>query len=166
MITDAVMVVERGTIHGKGLVATRPILHDEVVWRLDPDAPTVSCADVAAWPEEKRQAFNYVGFQCSESHFAICQDISRYMNHSCDPNTCWADSHTLVACRDIQPGEEITYDYATTEVTVDWEMHCTCGCDCCRGIVSNRDHLDPAWRARYGNHLPAHVLQAIKNAGG
>ena len=39
------------------------------------------------------------------------------MNHSCDP-TCWftdEDPEVMVACRDIQEGEEITYDYATSE---------------------------------------------------
>lgn len=164
MISDAIQATEQGTIHGRGLVATRLIRCGEVISRVEPEATRVPCTEVACWPEERRREFEFVGFQCDADCFAIAEGIDRYMNHSCDPNTWWADSETLVACRDIQPGEEVTYDYATTEVTLDWEMTCHCGSAACRGKVTNRDHLDPAWQQRYGDHLPAHVLAAIQRA--
>jgi hypothetical protein len=166
VISDAVEVIEQGVIHGRGLVARRSIPCGQVVWQLDPDTPVVSCSEVAGWPEQARDAFGYVGYQCSEGYFAVCRGIERYMNHCCDPNTWWADSHTLAACRDIQPDHEITYDYATTEIALAFEMHCTCGSSLCRGIVSSLDHLDRSWQERYGDHLPGHVLRAIWKARG
>jgi hypothetical protein len=166
MINAAIRVAPENVIHGQGLVALRLVRCGELVWRFDPDTPVVPCSEVASWPEQARDAFGYVGYQCSEGYFAVCKDIARYMNHSCDPNTWWADSHTLVACRDIQPGQEITYDYATTEIALAFEMCCTCGSPLCRGIVSSLDYLDRTWQERYGDHLPGHVLRAIWKARG
>ncbi len=166
MLHPAIVVGEGDTIHGKGLVATAPIPEGEVVWAMDPGARIVPCAEVAAWPPEEQEAFRLVGYQCSDDAMAVCEGIERYMNHSCDPNTWWADDHTLVARRDIAPGEEVTYDYATTETACVWAMPCACGSPDCRGLVTNRDCLDPAWQARYGNHLPGHVRRAIERGGG
>ena len=45
----------------------------------------------------------------------LCGDDARYTNHSGTPNTRCRDDHTY-ATRDIQPGEEITSDYAEFDV--------------------------------------------------
>jgi SET domain-containing protein len=164
MLHPAVQVLEQDAIHGRGLVATEWIRRGEVVWKLDPDLPRLSCSEVATWSQQEREALAYVAFQCDEANLAICEDLSRYMNHSCDPNTWWADSDTLIARRDIGPGEEVTYDYATTEVEVDFQMSCRCGAQSCRGIVSHKDYRRPDWQERYGSHLPAHVRRAIERA--
>ena len=84
------------------------------------------------------------------------------MNHSCDPNTWWADGKSIVARRNIRPGEEVTYDYSTTDVDLVFEMECACGSSNCRGRISNLDYLDPTWREQYGSNLPPHVLTAIE----
>ena len=68
---------------------------------------------------------------------------------------------TLVALRDIQAGEEITYDYSTADIDRAFEMKCRCGSSRCRGTISNLDYLDPAWQDHYGSKLPPHVLAAI-----
>jgi len=164
MLHHAITVREDGTIHGKGLVASAPIRSGEVVWTMDDGGRRVPCAEVATWPPEEQEAFHWVAYQCSDSEMAVCEGIERYMNHSCDPNTWWADDRTLVARRGIAAGEEVTYDYATTEIAVEWAMACACGSLHCRGLVTNHDYLDPAWQARYGDHLPSHVLRAIARA--
>jgi len=97
--------------------------------------------------------------------FDVAAGLSREMNHCCDPNTWWAGSISLVARRDIQPGEEVAYDYSTADVDRAFEMECTCGSPRCRGTISNRDYLDAEWRDQYGSNLPPHVLAAIERAG-
>ncbi len=160
MLSEAVEVLNRGAIHGKGLVALRPIPEGEVIWRPDPGPQRVPVREVLSWPEERRRAFLYVAYQADGEYFAVCGDDSRYMNHSCDPNTWW-EGDVVVARRAIAAGEEITYDYAMTELAVSPDLACSCGSPLCRGRITNRDHLDPAWRARYGRHLPAHLLRAV-----
>ncbi|XP_060526174.1 probable histone-lysine N-methyltransferase set-23 [Cylas formicarius] len=52
-------------------------------------------------------------------------NIGRYVNHSCEPNSTMVIARinetvpilSLFASRDIEPGEEITYDYGITDVS-------------------------------------------------
>jgi hypothetical protein len=162
MLHPAIVARRDGSIHGCCLVATRLIRGGEVVWELD--EPTYTREEIEAWPEERRQAFDWYGFQCGVDRYSLPEDLSREMNHSCDPNTWWSGSTTLVARRDIQPGDEVTYDYSTADVDHCFEMECTCGSPRCRGRISNRDHLDPDWQRQYGSNLPPHVLAAIERA--
>jgi uncharacterized protein len=161
MLHPAIVVSQSAMIHGQGLIALWPIAAGEVVWRLDPEAKRIPCAEVKTWSAEQLAVFRFVGFQCCAEDYAVCEGPDRYMNHSCDPNTWWIDSDTMVARRDIAPGDEVTADYSTSEIAVDFALTCRCGSPLCRGLVTNNDYLDPAWQERYGSHLPAHALQAI-----
>ena len=74
-------------------------------------------------------------------------NTARFANHSCNPN-CEAlldRGHIwIVALRDIDPGEEITYDYR-----FDWnlcqEHPCLCGGSDCTGYILRKDLR---WRLR------------------
>ena len=70
------------------------------------------------------------------------KNTARYINHSCDPNGASdiiAGQIWILALRDIQAGEELSYDYG-------YELHgyekrpCTCGAKNCCGYI-----LDPAY---------------------
>lgn len=65
-----------------------------------------------------------------------------FANHSCDPNTqvmvhdLTGGHVTLCALKVIEPGEEITFDYASTlEKDDPWTMKCRCKSPLCRGTV-------------------------------
>src|SRR5437899_1887162 len=49
-----------------------------------------------------------------------------FLNHSCDPNLWIADDVTLTARRRIDPGEEVTMDYATHFADPGWTMRNSC----------------------------------------
>jgi SET domain-containing protein len=62
---------------------------------------------------------------------------ARFFNHSCDPN-CEAvlrDGHIwILALRDLQPGEELAFDYGYD--LTDYHQHpCACGTAGCCGYV-------------------------------
>lgn len=164
MLHPNIEVVENEVIHGKGLVAVGPIRKGEIVSRLEPDQPTYLISDVLTWSQEDQDKLLHYGYQYREDKIIEEQGVEKYMNHSCDPNTMWLDDDTMIASRDIEPGEEITFDYATTEITIPFEMQCRCGAAKCRGLVTNLDHLNEAWQARYGEYLPAHTRKAIAEA--
>ncbi len=164
MLHPAIIASRKGRIHGVCLVTTEPIRAGELIWRIT--EPMYNWSEVESWDEEKREAYDWYGFQCGEDQFSLPVGLSREMNHSCDPNTWWSGSTRLVARRDIGAGEEITYDYATTEVDHDFELNCDCGSARCRGRVTHRDYLDPAWQAQYGPNLPPHMLAAIRTDRG
>jgi uncharacterized protein len=62
---------------------------------------------------------------------------ARYINHSCDPN-CHVEKTSrtiwIVASRDIQAGEELTYNYGY-ELTETPPHPCTCGVQNCCGYM-------------------------------
>jgi hypothetical protein len=48
-------------------------------------------------------------------------------NHSCDPNSSFNADGMLVAIRDIEKGEEITYDYLLHPIPASpWNFECHC----------------------------------------
>lgn len=75
-----------------------------------------------------------------------------------------------MASRDIAVGEEVTYDYATSETPESTHMpfNCRCGKASCRGSITARDCLLPEIRARYKDNFTTLVLafQAEQDAAG
>jgi SET domain-containing protein len=76
---------------------------------------------------------------------------ARYINHSCDPNcdvhktqrTLW-----IVALRDIQEGEELSYNYGY-EPDDEAAHVCTCGAETCCGFI-----LAPQYWTRINGRTP------------
>ncbi len=62
-----------------------------------------------------------------------------YFNHSCNPNAGLQGSNSLIATRDIMPGEEICFDYAMSDSVPYDEFTCGCGAYNCRGTVTGND---------------------------
>jgi len=88
-----------------------------------------------------------------------------YINHSCDPNAGMRVEGTtadLHAIRDIQPGEEIFFDYSTTLDEDDFTMSCLCGAPCCRGTIGDGKYLpDDVWQKYVGlGIIPAYVQRS------
>ena len=86
------------------------------------------------------------------------------VNHSCDPN-CGVrlndgQAFDFVARRRIGPGQELTFDYAMRNFTIDhFPAVCLCGAARCRGSVTGWKDLPAARKADYGDlvaPLPAH----------
>lgn len=161
MLHSLVEVKDLGVIQGKGLVARGLIHKGEVVSRLEPGEPMYLISEVLVMPQAEQDKLMHYAYQCSATQVVNEQGDERYMNHSCDPTTWWADNDTMIARRDIQAGEEITYDYAMTDILVPFEMDCSCGSVKCRGRVTNLDYLDAAWQLEYGDYLPDYTLACI-----
>ena len=67
----------------------------------------------------------------------------------------------LIAMRDIEPGEELTFDYAMCDASDYDEFSCLCAMPGCRGIVTGADWRDPVLQAKYmGFHSP-YLLKRI-----
>lgn len=162
MLNPKIGVRADKVIEGHGLYALEFISAGEFVSRLDPDQPRFKVADALQMSEAERDQLLHDYYQCTADELVGETGNERFMNHSCDPNTWWADDDTMIARRDIQAGEELTYDYSTTDVDIPFSFECLCGSPLCRGTVTHLDHQDPAWQARFGKHLPAHCLAAIE----
>jgi SET domain-containing protein len=92
----------------------------------------------------------------------------RFMNHSCDPNAA-IRGREVVAIRRIEPWEQITFDYNTTEFEMAEPFDCRCGTDRGVGQVAGFRLLDRHARERLrpllADHLRRHVDTVLVEAG-
>ncbi len=84
-----------------------------------------------------------------------------YINHSCEPNAGLSDSITIVAIRDIEPNEEICFDYAMSDSSDYDEFECACGTSSCRGMVTGNDWKLPHLQAKYGRYFSPYLQRRI-----
>lgn len=84
-----------------------------------------------------------------------------HVNHSCEPNAGLRGDRTLVARVDIAAGDEITYDYATSDGSPYDEFVCRCGSTACRGAVTGEDWRRPDLRARYRGWFSPYLQRRI-----
>lgn len=77
--------------------------------------------------------------------------IDDYVNHSCDPNAGVRDDQgriVLFALKGIENGDEITFDYATTQAGRHWTITCHCGSAICRRTIADFRDM-PVERQQY-----------------
>ena len=88
-----------------------------------------------------------------------------FVNHSCDPN-CETDQIDnriwIIAYRDIQAGEELTYDYNLFDG--DEDATCLCGARRCRGSMYSAEHLRKMARKRAKAAKAAPVARMVPPA--
>ncbi len=87
-------------IHGKGLFAGDHIPAGTVIGWLQ-TVPSREDGPYVLWISE------------SEAREVTC-DL-KFINHSDDPNACYYDDLSVMALRDINPGEEITHNYSSSD---------------------------------------------------
>ena len=83
-------------------------------------------------------------------HITLQPDFLQYINHSCSPNAFFnTTSMELVCLQPIQPGDEFTFFYPSTE----WEMAqpfvCNCGTAACIQLINGASHLSVETLSKY-----------------
>lgn len=94
----------------------------------------------------------------------LTPEIESRVNHHCRPNAGFRHHKHLYAYRDIEPGDEITYDYsATIGVGMDWWMACACDASDCRKKIGNVLTLPKDTLANYlkANLLPGSIREQV-----
>ena len=137
----ALIEVKESGIHGKGAYATQLIRKGRrVIEYVGERMPW----DAASEDPDDPHTFL---FGLSDGDIVINAAIngndSRWINHSCDPN-CEAveegDQVFIYALRNIEPGEELFYDYGLQideprTAETEKQFQCLCGTKACRGTL-------------------------------
>lgn len=93
-------------------------------------------------------------------------DDADFINHSCDPNAGIKGQIFLVAMRDIEPDEEVTFDYAMCLHRVNglppYSLECRCGKDNCRKVVTDDDWKLPELQQKYGGYFSWFLQEKIE----
>jgi len=75
-----------------------------------------------------------------------------FVNHSCEPNCAlYFENNGLVlrAIKDIEPGQELSFDYGTVMFSEPTTFQCKCGSPKCRGMIGNFYSLPQELRKKY-----------------
>jgi hypothetical protein len=83
------------------------------------------------------------------------------VNHSCDPSCGLMGSNLVVAMRDLEPGDEITFDYAMCDGSDYDEFICGCESEHCRGLITGADWLRPELQQRYDGWFSSYLARRI-----
>lgn len=85
-----------------------------------------------------------------------------FLNHSCDPNVGVKGQIIFVAMRDIEPGEELTQDWAMTDDDDSTNMTCNCGRPNCRGAITGKDWMNHELQEKYRGYMSWYIEQKIQ----
>jgi SET domain-containing protein len=136
-------IVRRSRVHGRGLFARAPYMPGDLVGEYRGrviDAALEGETSSATNPDP-----TYTLLFAIDDGLMIDAGVRgnsiRFMNHSCDPNcetTLDGDKVFVHALRQIEPGEELTYDYNLRPGDPDDgpdAYPCRCGSKSCRGTM-------------------------------
>ncbi|KAG8156782.1 hypothetical protein KVR01_013387 [Diaporthe batatas] len=70
-------------------------------------------------------------------HLELNSDLL-YLNHSCEPSLIidTANMNVLAGPKGLEPGDELTFFYPSTEWDMAQPFHCVCGSAACRGKIA------------------------------
>jgi len=85
-----------------------------------------------------------------DKHITLMPEFLQYINHSCAPTVFFdTTSMELVCLKAMNPGDEFTFFYPSTE----WEMaqpfDCNCGTPECLQVIQGAAHLSKATLKKY-----------------
>jgi len=154
----------RSRISDNGMFAREPIKKGEPVCIVG--GIVMTDEEFAAFQAAHR---NYNSIQIDD-HLHLVEDpevtrnLEGSMNHSCDSSAWMGDDATLVARRDIEPGEVVTIDYALFTTQSNWmlDTRCRCGSPDCRRIITGDDWRREDVQERYRNHFSPFINRRIE----
>lgn len=140
--------VRDSAIHGAGVYASKPIPSGERIIeylgeKIDKDESQRRATVQLEHAEQTGDAAVYIFTLSKKWDIDGNQpwNTARLLNHSCDPNCeAWIEGKRiyLYALRDIEPGEELTFDYGFD--IENYEDHpCRCGSPECIGFIVSQE---------------------------
>ena len=137
--------VRNSSVHGSGVFATRAIKKGERIIEYLGERVSHKEADRRYELKDENDSHTFLFIVDSKTVIdaGVAGNDARFFNQSCDPNcesTVEKKRVFIDALRDIQSGEELTYDY---QIYRDWDdpdnidevFACRCGSPKCRGTM-------------------------------
>lgn len=142
--------IVKSSIEGKGIVSTVNLKRGDFVGYIK--GPIKHKINKGAKDSEANP--DWVGFK--ENYWIDPLPPFKYINHSCEPNCGITGTKTVCAIKSIKAGEELTFDYSTSEIDTSWELDytCKCGSRSCRKKIHSIQSLNRKKIAEYLPYIP------------
>jgi SET domain-containing protein len=132
------LILRQSRIHSHGCYTDAPIRKGTLIVEYVGERLTYEQADDLYDDFPNTYLFGLDGGK----HIIDGYGVAAFVNHSCDPN-CETDQNRgkmwIIALQDIEPGEELTYDYNLYDGEDD--APCSCRTVHCRGSLYSAAHL-------------------------
>lgn len=137
--------VKRSGVHGQGVFALQPIAAGETI--IEYTGEVISWEEaLRRHPHDPSQPDHTFYFHIDDERVIdgkVGGNVSRWINHACDPNVEADDSSGrvfLLALRDIERGDELFFDYGLVideryTPALKKRFECRCGSPDCRGTM-------------------------------
>jgi hypothetical protein len=153
--------VREDSLEGRGVIALQDIARDEivaikaghVVTADEIERVTAEVGDFALQIDD--------GFYISPRSADEVDEMTVFINHSCDPNIGFRGQVVYVAMREIKAGEELCHDYSM-ERSDNYLLDCRCGSSRCRGKVTGQDWKLPELQQLYGKYFSIYLCNKIQ----
>lgn len=128
--------------YGKGVFAKEKIKKGELIASFD--------GRIYGWNSKlwTQDLYDHV-IQFEERKWRDSKGVAMLINHSCEANSGIKNLFDVVAMRDINPSEEITWDYEMSEDHPWWRMKCKCGTKSCRKEIGAYKNMPEKIRKKY-----------------
>jgi SET domain len=94
------------------------------------------------------------------THITLEPEFLQYINHSCEPNVFFdTESFELIALKDVQIGNELSFFYPSTEWEMDQPFVCNCKSSNCLQLINGASFLEKSTLQKY--KLTAFIKQQL-----
>ena len=148
--------IRKSAISGNGVFAKKAIRKGETICFMQGKVCTLR-EMIVLFDDDSKEGSDPLGID--DEMYIDLEELYRSINHSCSPNAFLRGKNELVALREIDGHEEITYDYSTTmddnqEVIEKsgaelWTVECNCKSKNCRKIIDQFKTLSKEVQAFY-----------------
>lgn len=142
------IAVRTSRIAGRGLIAKKFIPRGTIIWTYsDKEVRRYTVSQYRKFSNKYRKTLRHYAYTDYSGEIVYTLGNARFFNHSCDPNTTDAlREDVAVAIRDIEPGEEVTYDYGLLMGRWEPKMKCHCKNARCRKLIGPVSHSSKIFR--------------------
>jgi len=126
--------VKKSSIEGKGLFSKKRIPKGTILWRFKDDR-VYTKNQRKKFSKKYKALLKKYGYEDEKNNLIYCTDNAKYWNHSCEPNVAGFNEEMDIAIKNINPGEEITYDAGFGRWTCLPIKRCNCGSINCRRTI-------------------------------
>ena len=134
------LIIKSSSLHGAGVYTTAPIKQGTLI--LEYTGPRLTAKECEGMYADTEVTYL---FAMDDQNVIIDGfGMAAFVNHTCDPN-CETDQIDdriwIIAMRNIEQGEELTYDYNLFDGDPGEEAPCYCGLKGCRGTMFSKEEI-------------------------
>lgn len=101
---------------GYGIFATQDIPVGTITWVKDELDRVFKTSEISAMTEDNRENLLKYTYRNRHGDYFFCWDLTRYVNHSYEPNSMLTSMDFEIAIKNIKKGDELTNDYGTLNI--------------------------------------------------